>query len=165
MINYLLVLFFQVVCSTADLSNLSNDLLDLSARYKELVNSDEFRKNFGNNMSETFYYTHEDIEAIIGNDNGSYDIDNRFILLNNFTKDDVKAYQLMSIKPLAKHDNGHYIHSLIILAYKDKLRLVDNYGNLFKEFKVDFVIEDIYSFINNEGNHSLYRCFILYSKK
>jgi hypothetical protein len=129
---------------------LTSELLNLTQSYDNLVNSNDY-KNIGGNSTEKFYYVNEDIESILGHSEGAYDIDNRLILLNQFNSEGVKSYQLISIKPLAKHDNGHYIHSLILLAYNNTLRLIDNYGNLFKEFSVDYVIGDIFSFINNDG--------------
>jgi hypothetical protein len=133
-------------------SILTNELLTITNEYQKLItDTNKLQSNQTQIEKENFYYTHEDIKSLIDN-NEKYDIENRLIPLTKFKNDNIKAYQLISIKPIAKHDNGHYLTNLIILAYTDSIRLLDNYGNQLMNFKIDFQIGEIYSFQNSEGN-------------
>jgi hypothetical protein len=82
-----------------------------------------------------------------------YDIENRLNKLRVYKEEEkIIAFEVIQYKTLVKHDNGIFSSYLVILAFRNKIKIYDLYGNLIAEKKIEFEINELRCFHTQEGN-------------
>ncbi len=130
-------------------------LKDLISNYEKVsLNFTKIHDEQGQVFSSPIYeYFNQKLLSHENSVKDFYDIENRLNKLRVYIEvEKIIAFEVIQYKTLVKHDNGLFSSYLVILAFRNKIKIFDLYGNLIAEKKFEFEINQLRCFHTQEGN-------------